>query len=146
MEITENKQWITLGDKANNELILEGEAYSNFAKSLRSPHTMKTYVWMLRAFMKYKNFTTTSQLLEGEPKPIQSTIIDYILHFKEEKILSSQSLAIATKALKHFYDMNDIILNWKKINSFIGIKMRTVKDRAYTRDEIRKILEKCDEH
>jgi integrase len=41
--------------------------------------------------------------------------------------------------------MNDVVLNWKKINSFIGIKMRTVKDRAYTRDEIRKILEKCDE-
>src|SRR5919108_820891 len=78
-------------------------------------------------------------------KLIQSTIIGYILHLKEEKILSPQSLAISTAALKHFYDMNDVILNWKKINRFIGIKTRTVRDRAYTRDEIRKILEKCDE-
>jgi len=53
---------------------MKGEAYTNFAKSLHSPHTMKTYVSMLRAFMKYKNFATTSQLLEGEPKLIQSTI------------------------------------------------------------------------
>jgi hypothetical protein len=51
---------------------------------------------MLRAFMKYKNFTTTSQLLEEEPTLIQSTIIDHILHLKEEKILSPQSLAIAS--------------------------------------------------
>jgi len=35
MEITENKQWVTLADWANKELILKGEAYSNFAKSLR---------------------------------------------------------------------------------------------------------------
>jgi len=118
MELPENKQWITLAYRPNNELILEGEAYSNFAKSLRSPHTMKTYVSMLRAFMKYKNFTTTSQLLEGEPKLIQSTIIGYILHLKEEKILSPQSLGISTATLKHFYDMNDVILNWKKIKQF----------------------------
>ena len=41
--------------------------------------------------------------------------------------------------------MNDIILNWKKINSFIGELIRTVKDMAYTRQEIEKIIEKCDE-
>ena len=78
MEITENKQWITLAGRANNELILKGEAYSNFAKSLRSPHTLKTYVSMLKAFMKYKNFTTTSQLLEGEHET--DSINDYRLY------------------------------------------------------------------
>jgi hypothetical protein len=41
--------------------------------------------------------------------------------------------------------MNDIILNWKKINSFIDELVRTVKDRAYTRKEIEKVLQKCDE-
>jgi len=43
----------------------------------------------------------------------------YILHLKEEKILSPQSLGISTAALKHFYDMNDVILNWKKIKLFV---------------------------
>ena len=52
---------------------------------------------------------------------------------------------IRAAALKHFYEMNDIILNWKKINRFIGEKTRTVKDRAYTKEEIRKMLDKCDE-
>jgi integrase len=52
---------------------------------------------------------------------------------------------IRAAALKHFYEMNDIVLNWKKINRFVGEKMRTVKDRPYTREEIRKMLDKCDE-
>jgi integrase len=37
------------------------------------------------------------------------------------------------------------MLNWKKINRFMGEKTRTVKDRAYTKEEIRKMLDKCDE-
>jgi integrase len=52
---------------------------------------------------------------------------------------------INAAALKHFYEMNDIVLNWKKINRFIDEKTRTVKDRAYTKEEIRKMLDKCDE-
>lgn len=36
MGITENKQCVTLADWANKELILKGEAYSNFAKSIQS--------------------------------------------------------------------------------------------------------------
>ncbi len=76
---------------------------------------------------------------------IQYSIIDCIVYLKEIKGLSTQTLIVFSAALKHLYDMNDIILNWKKINSFIGELARTVKDRAHTRQEIEKILEKCDE-
>lgn len=45
-------------------------------------------------------------------------------------------------ALHHFYDMNDIAgLNWKKISSFIGENIKTVKDRPYTKEEISKLLD-----
>ena len=36
--------------------------------------------------------------------------------------------------------MNGITLNWKKINHFIGEKERTIQDRAYTKEEIRRML------
>jgi hypothetical protein len=32
-------------------------------------------------------------------------------------------------------------LNWKKIGSFIGENIKTVKDRPYTREEINKLLD-----
>lgn len=38
--------------------------------------------------------------------------------------------------------MNDIVgLNWKKIASFIGENIKTVKDRPYTKEEINKLLD-----
>jgi integrase len=38
--------------------------------------------------------------------------------------------------------MNDIVgLNWKKIGSFIGENIKTVKDRPYTKEEISKLLD-----
>lgn len=129
----------------SGRLILEGEAYRNFVKTLRSPHTKKTYISALTTLIKYKKFTNANQLLLEETKLTQSSIIECILYLKETKGLSSQTLTVFTAALKHFYNMNDIILNWKKINSFIGEFIRTVKDRAYTRKEIEKVLEKCDE-
>ena len=56
--------------------------------------------------------------------------------------LSSASVTLYCTALRHFYDMNDITgLNWKKISSFIGENIKTVKDRPYTREEISKLLD-----
>jgi hypothetical protein len=42
-----------------------------------------------------------------------------------------------------FFDMNDIALNKKKINRYLGERTRTGKDRTYTREEIKKILDAC---
>jgi hypothetical protein len=41
--------------------------------------------------------------------------------------------------------MNDITLNWKKITSFIGDNYKMVSDRPYTREEIKKMLDKASE-
>ena len=38
--------------------------------------------------------------------------------------------------------MNDMVgLNWKKIASFVGENIKTVKDRPYTKEEINKLLD-----
>lgn len=43
-------------------------------------------------------------------------------------------------ALFHFSDMNDVVLNKKKIKKFIGEDKRANKDRAYTHEEIKKLV------
>jgi hypothetical protein len=60
---------------------------------------------------------------------------------KAKNSLSWQTCVIRAAKLKHFYEMNDITLNWKKINHFIGEKARTIRDRAYTKEEIRRMLD-----
>jgi integrase len=48
-------------------------------------------------------------------------------------------------AVKHFYDMNDVIINRKKIGMYIGEYVKKQKDKAYTAEQVQKILEFCDE-
>ena len=48
-------------------------------------------------------------------------------------------------AVLAFYKINDMVLNISKINKFIPLQSRVRKDRAYTHEEISKILEFADE-
>ena len=43
--------------------------------------------------------------------------------------------------LKKFYEMNDVILNWKKISQYMGEYQRVIKDRAYNHDEIKTLVD-----
>jgi integrase len=56
----------------------------------------------------------------------------------------------ATKSLRMaavvaLYSINDITLNRKRLNKFLGPKQRALKDRPYTTEEITKMLNVSDE-
>src|SRR5437588_51061 len=95
--------------------------------------------------MKYRNATSCEQLLQDDIKLIQSDIIAYILHLKNLRGLASGTVANRVSTLKHFYKMNDIILNWDKISSFQGEYIKVVSDKSYTKEEIARLLEKADQ-
>jgi integrase len=44
-------------------------------------------------------------------------------------------------AVHKFYDMNDVDLKWKRINSYQGEFYRVLEDRAYTHEEISKMVD-----
>ena len=44
----------------------------------------------------------------------------------------------------HFYAMNDITLNRKKIGRYVPVNIRKHNDRTYTREEVTRLLEFCD--
>jgi integrase len=133
-----------------HNIILTGEAYRNYIKSLRSAYTRHMYIVVIKSYMAYCKVSDINDLLNygnNNPKLIQSNIIDYLIELKEKRGLAFKSRCLYSTALHHFYDMNDIYLNWKKINSFIGgdEQIKTVKDRPYTYEEIKRLLEKCAE-
>lgn len=125
-------------DKLENQ---EQEIYFNFINSLRSPVTKQVYETNIKYYLDFCNFTKLSQLLTIQEA--QKQVIKYIM-FLREKELATSSINTRLYAIYHFYDMNDIILNRKKINSFKGESTRKVIDRAYTYDEIQKILNVSD--
>lgn len=111
-----------------------------FAKSLKSPYTRKGYTEALQKYQKYAGIKQPEELLTLG----QDSVISFLLKL-EDAGMSYSSKQNAVAAIKHFYEMNDIVFNWKKINRFIGEAKKTIEDRPYTADEIKKILDKCDE-
>jgi site-specific recombinase XerD len=115
----------------------EQEIYFNFINSLKSSVTKEFYETNIKYYLKFCNFTKLSELLTIQDK--QKQIIKYIMSLRERG-LSTSSISTMLASIFHFYQMNDVILNRKKINMFIGEPTLKTKDRAYNHQEIQKIL------
>jgi hypothetical protein len=55
-----------------------------------------------------------SQPIQGDPRLIQSQLIEYIIYLRENRKLGSNSINTNIAAVKKFYDTNDIELKWQK--------------------------------
>jgi integrase len=122
----------------------ERQEYRNFIHAIKSPATLKSYNYSLKYFMKYSKCDITS-LLRGDTKKLEQQIIEFLIEMRQVQKLSYGILNTRLAALKKFYEMNDIVLNWKKISSYLPENIRVNKDRAYTISEIQSMLTKCDE-
>lgn len=109
-----------------------------FLDSLKSEHTKSQYSYHLTRFNKYNHNKDLLQL-----KNPTKIIIEYLLSMKKERLsFSYRSLALST--IKHYFDMNDVLLNWAKIRKFLGEKTSANKLRGYTHEEIGKLLSVAD--
>jgi integrase len=125
--------------------VLYGDAYDNFVLTCKSESTRNAYIYGLKRFMKFLQITDVNNLmvLAQDPKALQQKIIDYIQHMKAA---GNGTVSIETylASVMHFYEMNDITLNKKRIYRYIPERKKLNKDRAYTTQQISKILEWCD--
>jgi integrase/recombinase XerD len=83
---------------------------------------------------------------QENPKIVQDQIIEYLIQLKNPP----HSLRFATRsqylaAIMTFYDLNEVVLNKKKIYRYLGEEERPIENRGYTPEEISKMLEVCDE-
>ena len=84
---------------------------SLFLNSIRSEETKKLYDFCLRQY-------GYDRLKLLDPKQIEQQIIDFIIKQKQEgKSYSAISNYIA--AVKAYYQINDVLLNVKKIDRFM---------------------------
>jgi integrase len=130
------------------EPTLTGFSYRIFIEGLKSPVTKAAYTFALQKYMKYLKIDNPDDLLkyQDNPKFIQNQIIDYLIYLKNPPL----SLRYATRsqylaAIMTYYDLNEVILNKKKIYRYLGEEEKPIENRGYTREEIAKMLEVCDE-
>lgn len=122
----------------------EADAYFNFLNSINSDATRRNYEYCMSKFLKYCNLDLDSLLALPE-QALSNLIIRYLVSLK----ISSQYKTVIVASIKHACEMNDVILNWKKLKKFIRSEKTdnelNGKDRGYTHEEIQKILEFSDQ-
>jgi integrase len=114
--------------------------------AVKSYYTKKGY---RSAFNEFLKTTVKSQdlgaLLDCKPNVIESKIINYIDYLKKRN-LSSSSIKMKCSAIFHFFEINDVTLNTRKIKRFVPEDKSDnySVDRPYSISEIIQILSKCD--
>ena len=89
-----------------------------------------------RQIVRYEDLLT----LNADPYRLESIIRDYIIHMRRDKKLSSATISARIAAVSHFYQMNDVIINWRKLKKFKCKHRTVIEDRPYTRDEIKRLV------
>ena len=122
----------------------QSNAYYNFINSLRSEATKEKYKFCLEKFLSHNKLDLTTFL-----KLPQQDITNLIIKYLVDKKASSQYKNLISATLKHACEINDVVLNWKKIKKFISYEKTgnetNGRDRGYTHEEIQKILEFSDQ-
>src|SRR4051794_15586479 len=129
------------GDNSN-------QYYRNFINSCRSEATKKDYRKSLSYFMDYMSIEAEdyAKLIEGrDVRIIQADIINWITHMKDTVGLSPASINLYVAAVNHFYAMNDVTLNTRRINAFKPEFRNVVEDQPYTREQIKLLLDKAEQ-
>jgi hypothetical protein len=112
------------------------QTVDNFLDSLKSQHTKEQYAYHLNRYLK-------TSLIENPGKASESDIVTYLMQMKQQG-LSYSYRNLAKPAIKHFYLMNDVVLNWDKISKFLGEQTFDNDTRGYTHEEIQKLLNVAD--
>jgi integrase len=117
------------------------QQYRMFYNSFRSEQTRDVYTLYLKKYMEFQGLDFFS--CETNPRAIEQQIIDFIIKMKERG-RGYGTLHNYVASILSFYKINDVVLNATKIMKFMPEQKR-VNDRAYTHQEISKMLEIADE-
>lgn len=113
---------------------------------IKSPATRKKYQSNMKLFLQHFDFKSETELLQfrENTKYLEGLIIRYITSLSEDKHLKYDTIHNKIAPVLHFLEFNDVGLNKRKIRA-CNVGDRSVReDEAYTHEQIRKILSKCD--
>jgi len=110
-----------------------------FYSGIKSEMTKKHYSNYLDEFRRHFIIKDYDKLLSIEQKKLQEMVEDFVIYHKSRN-LSASFIAGKICALKLFFSMNDVILNWNKLNKMLPEKTKPTGDKAYTTEQIQILL------
>jgi integrase len=72
---------------------------------------------------------------------IESIIRDYTVYLRHERRLSPSSVSLYLSSIVHFYEMNDVVINWRKLKKFKAKSHSIIEDKPYTREQIKALVD-----
>ena len=114
------------------------EPMKAFMSTVKSEETKKMYKIYIKYFEDFAGISLP-ELLKLSVEQNQNIIINYIVMMKE-KGLSTSSIKGRVAPISSFLQLNDIVLNIKKMSKFYPEAKKTVSDKAYTKDDLRAML------
>jgi integrase len=124
---------------------------------LRTDKTRQEYRRAFNAFFSYTKLKSMEKLLEMDPQDIEELIIEYLYEYlTKQKHLKYSSITLYKSAILHFFIINRITLNKDWISKLVrpdtdnnqegpAARVEELEDRAYTDEEIQKLLAASDE-
>lgn len=132
---------------------LVGRSYLLFKSAVRSEKSLQLYRQNLWHFCDFIGLSTEEIVLKyrgssgKETMKLQQMVEDHVL-LLQTKITNREITATTGQTtippIKLLCEMNDIILNWRKINRLLPRADRNASDDAYTREQIKKMLQHSD--
>lgn len=122
--------------------------FRNFINSIRSPVTKKSYIQSLNKYYLFRpdNINLTlQQIISKNPKTIEYELLDIIYDMKEKQRLSYSTIHSTLASIVHFFEINDVSINKRKLNKLKGENIAKFEYRSYTHEEINTILSWGDE-
>jgi hypothetical protein len=129
--------------------ILECESAELFRAAIKSKFTRDGYERRLVHFLNWYGMDCGSFVKSAKENPIATElkVIKFIQEKKalvEKKEYAGSTVAGYLKAVRLLLEMNDAILNWKKIRRTLPPQRRFAEDRICTIEELRTILKNAD--
>lgn len=116
-------------------------------EGLSSEHTKRNYRKNFSHFLRceHTNEHTLIEQANSNAHLVESMIIHHIRQLAENQNLTHGSIKTHCFSIFHFFEMNDISLNTRKICRFLPPDEESREDRAHTHQEISEIIDQCDE-
>jgi integrase len=146
MERAKNKAIVDSSSRQEQQLTRK-KSYYKIEDCVRSNASKVQYKWQFNKFLEYSHLSEEKIIEIGtaNPRELEAIIIAYLNDylFKKKKLKHS-SINTAMAAFLSFCDVNDVVLNKRKIGKFIPPDENNDADRHYTHDEIEKLIQDSD--
>lgn len=146
--------------KLDYQRYLSGRSYQLFRAGIKNQVTLGHYNKSLYHFCKFLDASTEDivstygsasdnriGIASKGPMDLQHRMEDYVMALQQrvdkEEIKATTCMSVVAP-IRLFADMNDIVLNWKKIWRLVPRSDMVASDKAYSRGQIKRMLDYCD--